>query len=567
MASSVEQSEEGSFMGEMNMPKEDVALNDISFNFTSFLQKFMNDSSYNFQDTEVFSNSFLSFMHSTLFHLAQSLFSLKSNLNQKVSEEEQNCIDEIYRHNPLPEIGPNIDKASKLMKSELPGKIKRCMLDAKFQETEVVESHEAYVSIVSRVLISETGKFLRFKERFKYADNNEPPQNISAQHHENSYDKPDCTMASEKKRQKTESAPPTHIEKIQLNPASMNLLATTTKHNIYYLSTENMIMKVLNPYTSTVKDVNNLDNELKIGAVDSHPSIRRSLQRSVFHNMQALLLECVPGIPINSVENLSVKKFLVLAREITSPLLSLHSNHLMLMNLSCEHIIYNEQNDSIKLISCGSCAPFANNRNYISNVYHRDLRYVSPEQTGRVNRYTDYRSDFYNLGVIFYKILTGRYPFESDNRLKLLHLHISQKPVPVCTINPNVPVILSDMVSILLAKNAERRYQSTKGIVHDLDLMISEIDSDNTLSSIDLVQHDSSETLMLPQTLYGRSDNYNELLSVFDKLPNTFELVMVAGDSGTGMYQQYYCFYFIVTCLAHDNLNLYFKHRKICFSF
>ena len=76
-------------MDELNMPKDEVALNEISFNFTSFLQTFMRDSSYDFHETEVFSRSFLAFMHSTLFHLAQHLFSLQSNLHEKVSEEEQ----------------------------------------------------------------------------------------------------------------------------------------------------------------------------------------------------------------------------------------------------------------------------------------------------------------------------------------------------------------------------------------------------------------------------------------------------------------------------------------------
>ena len=515
--------------------KEEVALNEISFNFTSYLQTFMLDSGYQFSETEVFTNTFLAFMHNSLFFLIQHLVSLKSNLNQNVCEEEQKHMDAIYIHSPLPEIGPKIDKASKLMKSELPDKIKRCMIDAKFRKVQVEDSHQTYVSMVSMVLISETGKFLRFKERFKYTASNDQSQNDSALSLNKSADEPQLMMPSKQENQKIESVPPIHIKEIQLNSTLMNLLATSAKYNIYHLPSENMIMKVLNPHTSTA-DVNNLDNEFKIGSTDSHPSIRRSYQRIAFQNKQAILLECVPGIPINFVKNLSVKKFLALAREITYSLLAFHTNHLMLMNLSCEHVIYNEQNDSIKLISFGSCTPFANNRNYISNVHHKDLHYVSPEQTSRVNRYTDYRSDFYSLGVIFYKLLTGIFPFESNSQLNLLHMHISQDPVSVCIINPNIPVILSNMVSTLLAKNAENRYQSTKGIVYDLDLMISEYDTDINLSSIVLMQHDLSQTLMLPQKLYGFSNEYNALSSVFDKIPKSFELVMISGDPGTGMY-------------------------------
>ena len=101
---------------------------------------------------------------------------------------------------------------------------------------------------------------------------------------------------------------------------------------------------------------------------------------------------------------------------------------------------------------------------YISNqeLLEKDLRYISPEQTGRINRDIDYRSDFYSLGIVFYKILTGNYPFESENALKLLHLQICQDPLPVHIIDSNLPVSLSAMVSKLMEKNADDRYQSTK---------------------------------------------------------------------------------------------------------
>ena len=563
-----------------NKSNEEIALNEISFNFTSFLQTFMRDSNYDFQETEVFSSSFLTFMHNALFYLAQDLLSLQSNLSKKVNEEEQTCIDEIYRHNPLPEIGDKIDKASKIMKKESPQKIKQCVIDAKFEQSEIEETHDSYVSMVSSVLISETGKFLRFKERFRYttatgdsSNNNDimPSSQNNLSVVPSSRQQQLCAISNEQeiqKRDNNDATPSPHIEEapLNLNPTSLQLIATSRKHNVYHLISENVTMKVLNPYTSTAKDIKILDNELEFGKTFYHPSIRRSLERTVFQNAQALILEWAHGVPLNQIESLDVKKFLKLAREITSPLLAIHTNHLMHMNLSCDHIIYNGQNDSAKIISCGSCTTFGNNRNYISkqDIHQKDLRFISPEQTGRVNRHTDYRSDFYSLGVVFYRLLTGKYPFESENKLNLLHLHIFQDPVPACTINPNIPVILSDMISILLAKNAEDRYRSTKGIVHDLDLMISEYDIDNNLSSIVLVQHDVSETLLVPQKLYGRSDDYNALLSSFDRISTTFELVMVSGDSGTGTYRLILSLLLCLTYICFSSRN---KNRKICSCF
>ena len=144
------------------------------------------------------------------------------------------------------------------------------------------------------------------------------------------------------------------------------------------------------------------------------------------------------------------------------------------------------------------------------------------------------RSDFYSLGIIFYKLLAGKHPFESDNALELLNMHICQDPVSIRIINPDVPVALSDMISKLMEKNVDCRYQSTKGIMHDLDLMISEYENDKQLGSVDLLQHDVPETLIIPQKLYGHLSNYEALSTVFDKSQKSFEVALILGYSGTG---------------------------------
>ena len=117
---------------------------------------------------------------------------------------------------------------------------------------------------------------------------------------------------------------------------------------------------------------------------------------------------------------------------------------------------------------------------------------------------------------------------------ELLNMHIYQVPEPIRTVNPNVPKAISDMISKLMEKIADCRYQSTKGILHDLDLMIFEYENDNQLSSVDLMQHDIPETLIVSQKLYGHLDNYESLLSVFDKVYESFEVALILGESGTG---------------------------------
>jgi len=164
-----------------------------------------------------------------------------------------------------------------------------------------------------------------------------------------------------------------------------------------------------------------------------------------------------------------------------------------------------------------------------------DLHFMSPEQTGMMNRVTDYRSDFYSLGVVFYKLLTGKYPYENDNVMELICMHIFQDALPMWTFDPNIPSPLSDMVLKLMKKKAEHRYQSAKGIIHDLDLMIAEYDSDPKLVSINLAHHDKTEELLIPQKLYGRSTEYSALFSLVARLgPNSFEIAFTIGNAGIG---------------------------------
>ena len=143
--------------------KDDAASNEISINFTSFLQGFMRDCGYDFDDTEVFSCAFLSFMCNTLFYLSQLLTSLKSSINHEMNEEEKTCLNNVEFHHSSPEMNCKMDKAMQVMKTELPQKIKRCMLDSGFDQFETKDSHSSYVSIISRTLLSETGKMSRLK--------------------------------------------------------------------------------------------------------------------------------------------------------------------------------------------------------------------------------------------------------------------------------------------------------------------------------------------------------------------------------------------------------------------
>ena len=162
------------------------------------------------------------------------------------------------------------------------------------------------------------------------------------------------------------------------------------------------------------------------------------------------------------------------------------------------------------------------------------LAYMSPEQTGRMNRSIDTRSDLYSLGVTLYQMLTGVLPFTAADPLELVHCHIARQPVVPA--ERGVPEPLSAITMRLLAKNAEERYQTAAGVEADFRRCLSEWDSYARIDSFPLGTHDSSDRLLIPEKLYGREREVDALLVAFDRVvaKGPAELVLVSGYSGVG---------------------------------
>ena len=163
------------------------------------------------------------------------------------------------------------------------------------------------------------------------------------------------------------------------------------------------------------------------------------------------------------------------------------------------------------------------------------LAYMSPEQTGRMNRSIDTRSDLYSLGVTLYEMLTGVLPFAAADPLEWVHCHIARQPVPPAHRRP-VPQPLSAITMRLLAKDAEERYQTASGLVADLRRCLSEWQSHGRVDPFPLGADDLSDRLLLPEKLYGREREVDTLLAAFDRVVagGRPELVLVSGCSGVG---------------------------------
>lgn len=168
---------------------------------------------------------------------------------------------------------------------------------------------------------------------------------------------------------------------------------------------------------------------------------------------------------------------------------------------------------------------------FINNI----LPYISPEQTGRMNRQVDYRSDFYSFGVLFYELLTGRVPFSASDPLELIHSHIARPPVSPNKVRMDIPEMLSKITLKLLEKMPEARYQSAFGLLSDLRRCQREYQDDSFISNFALGNRDAPEKLHLSTKMFGREEQLQELLSIFEKVKEgSAEVFVISGPPGIG---------------------------------
>jgi len=229
--------------------------------------------------------------------------------------------------------------------------------------------------------------------------------------------------------------------------------------------------------------------------------------------------------------------FLGLAAQLTRIVQGLHHRKLIHKDINPNNILVDPETGRLTLIdfSIASRVPAEHQEPRHPSVLEGTIAYLSPEQTGRMNRDIDYRTDFYSLGVTFYEMLTGRLPFESSDPIEVIYGHIARTPPAPRELHPSLPLPLSDMVMKLLAKAAEERYQSAPALEADLARWKLEWEAGQALSPAAPGRSDFADRFLVPQRLYGRERPLARLLEAFEQVgAGPSRLLLVSGYAGVG---------------------------------
>ncbi len=284
-----------------------------------------------------------------------------------------------------------------------------------------------------------------------------------------------------------------------------------------------------------------LKNEYEITrSLNAVEGVRKALGKKPNEGQPELILEYIDGETLRDYigrKTLDLRAKLDIAVDLTRIFGKIHEQNVIHLDLNSKNILISNENQAVHIIGLGSA--FRITGNIIQKVRPDQmlgtLQYISPEQTGRINRAVDERSDLYSLGIVLYELMTRQLPFDSKDPLELVHNHIARVPLSPSAVLPEIPEVISVIILKLLSKNAENRYQSAAGLQVDLEKCLQHLSPEDTIEEFPLGESDYASRLRFPQKLYGRDRELKELESAFESVcRDTSSIVFVGGSSGIG---------------------------------
>ncbi len=305
-----------------------------------------------------------------------------------------------------------------------------------------------------------------------------------------------------------------------------------------------VVVKALHPEHPSPEDLARLRHEYALLRSLELPQVVRAHALEPFGRGLALIIDDAGELSLDMLirdGRVELKQGLEIAISIAELVASLHRHDIVHKDIKPHHLFLRDAESShVTLVDLGIAIRLPRQVQAPLPVTQLEgsLPYIAPEQTGRMNRIVDRRSDLYSMGVTLFQLFTGRLPFETTDALELVHCHLARQPPAARDLRPEVPRELSDIITRLMAKEAEQRYQSAEGVRHDLALCLERLAALGhavDAPTFTLGERDAASELRIPQKLYGREVELRELGAALQRVEaGASELILLSGDAGVG---------------------------------
>ncbi|MGK7920761.1 MAG: diguanylate cyclase [Trichodesmium sp.] len=303
---------------------------------------------------------------------------------------------------------------------------------------------------------------------------------------------------------------------------------------------QKVILKVLKEDYPTPCQLNRYKQEYELTRTLNLEGVIKVYGLEKYQNTLVIILEDFGGKSLDMIQKsykFNLTEFLDIAIKITTTLGEIHAENIIHKDINPANIIYNTKNKQLKIIDFGISSRLTKENPIIKNfnILEGTLAYISPEQTGRMNRGIDYRTDLYSLGATFFKLITGELPFTSKDSVELVHCHMAQQVQFPVIKSKEISKVLQAIILKLMAKNAEDRYQSAWGLKHDLEKCWQQLNTTGKITQFQIGERDVCHHFLIPEKLYGRETEVEILLNAFEYVTSgKTAMILVAGFSGMG---------------------------------